>query len=631
MKRRLSLGIALCTIGLTAGCGADVEESPYACPTDDTGAVEGVHAEDPAWDSAAVTVVALDGDRAEIDGPGATSEGSTVRITTAGTYVLSGSFEDGQIVVDAGEDDVRVVLDDAEIACSSSAPLYVASAGDVEVFLAEDTHNRLVDGAVYVFEDGADEPDAALFSEADLVFSGPGALEVVGRFNDGIASKDDLVIVNGDITVTAMDDGLRGRDSVEILGGRLQIAAGGDGLKTTNDEDTSRGWVAIEAGRVRVTAGGDAISAVTEVTVAGGLVVLEAGGGAEASISEDLSAKGIKGSAKVSIEGGIVRVDAADDGVHSDGDIAIGGGAICIGTGDDGVHAEGEVEVTGGDLVVTRSYEGLEAAIVTIEGGTLHLRSSDDGVNVVGAGASSGGGGGMGGGGGCEDCQFTIRGGSLFVDADGDGIDSNGAIAVAGGLVVVHGPTEQMNSAVDAGEGGTSFQISGGTLVAAGSAGMAVAADESSAQCSVLAFLDGQDAGTVFHIQTAGGDEVLTFAPRKDYESVLFSTPALGTGEYEILLGGSVSGNSQDGLYLEGGYRAGSKEESFEIVDASTQVGEGGGFAMGGSFGRPGAGCAAVPRTAQGLWVVWIAAAGLVGRRGRRPTRPARLPPGRPR
>ena len=60
----------------------------------------------------------------------------------------------------------------------------------------------------------------------------------------------------------------------------------------------------------------------------------------------------------------------------------------------------------------------------------------------------------------------------MQVEADGDGIDINGAIEMTGGVVVVNGPTEQMNGALDH---DASFNMTGGTIVATGSSGMAMA------------------------------------------------------------------------------------------------------------------------------------------------------------
>lgn len=91
-------------------------------------------------------------------------EGSVVTITGEGTYVLSGTLEDGQIIVDAKKDEtVRLVLDGVKVTCASSSPLY-SKGGNVIVTLAESTENTFVDAEDYQYEnEGEDEPDSAVF------------------------------------------------------------------------------------------------------------------------------------------------------------------------------------------------------------------------------------------------------------------------------------------------------------------------------------------------------------------------------------------------------------------------------------------------------------------------------------
>ena len=91
---------------------------------------------------------------------------------------------------------------------------------------------------------------------------------------------------------------------------------------------------------------------------------------------------------------------------------------------------------------------------------------------------------------------LLIAGGSLTVNADGDGFDINGSIVMTDGTVLVHGPTANMNGAVDSDR---TFSISGGLLVAAGSSGMAQAPGMSSKQNSLLInFAKPFDANTLF-------------------------------------------------------------------------------------------------------------------------------------
>lgn len=550
-----------------------------------------VNAEDYVWDSADVTRITLDGAAITVDGTGATAAGSTLTITAAGNYHISGALVDGQIVVDTDDEAiVRLILDGVNISSSTSAPIYIANAEEVLIVLADASQNVLADASSYVFptpED--DEPNAALFSAADLTIYGSGALTVTGNYNDGIASKDGLVIASGTITVTAVDDGIRGKDYLVVESGTLNITAGGDGLKSDNDEDAGTGYIAVAAGVVNVTAGGDALTAENSVVISAGDFTLTSGGGSAAVIDADLSAKGIKAGVSARIDGGTFAINAADDALHSNADIIINAGTFTLATGDDGIHADATLTINDGSIAITRSYEGLESAVITLNGGNIAVVASDDGVNVAG-GTDGSGMGGFGRGGRDQfavtatDYYLYINGGYLVVDAAGDGLDANGAIEMTGGTVIVNGPTESMNGALDY---DAWFTMTGGWLVTAGSAGMAQAPGATSTQAALLLNLNAmQAAGTLVHLQASDGTGILTFAPSKSYQSITFSSPELTRGaSYEVYLGGAADGAAVDGVYTGGTYSGGTLYTSFTASDMITLIGGGG---MGGrGFGRP--------------------------------------------
>jgi hypothetical protein len=143
---------------------------------------------------------------------------------------------------------------------------------------------------------------------------------------------------------------------------------------------------------------------------------------------------------------------------------------------------------------------------------------------------------------------------------------------MTGGLVIVNGPTENMNGALDYDAG---FTISGGMLVAAGSAGMAQAPDASSGQYSLLInFPSALPAGTLIHIRTADGNELLSIAPLKQFQSIAFSSPALQDGsDIEMYYEGSSTGTVIGGLYRDGAYTPGEQIASATISDVVTMVG----------------------------------------------------------
>jgi len=554
------------------------------------------------------TVITLAGETASVEGSGATVDGSNVTITSAGTYEITGTMNDGQIIVNTEDQEtVKLTLNGVQLFCSTSAPIYVANAEKVVITLAAGTQNYVTDGETYVFADPtSDEPNAAIFSHDDLTIKGDGALIVNANYNNGIQSKDDLKITGGTITVNAADDGLKGKDSIAIKAGVITINAGGDGLQSTNETEAEKGYIAIEGGALNITAGLDGIQAQTSLLISGGDIAITTGGGSvNTSVSgggmwgrgmmegnpnrPTDSAKGLKAVADVTITGGTITINSADDAIHSNGSVTVGGGDIQITSGDDGIHADASLNISGGDLNITQSYEGVESASITISAGMIHVIASDDGINTSGGadGSSVNGRPGMNqfaeSG---NDCLY-VNGGYIFIDAAGDGIDTNGPIDMTAGIVIVNGPTENMNGALDY---MGAFNITGGVLIAVGSAGMAQAPSASSTQYSVIQNLaSAQAAGTLLHIVAADGTAVLTFAPTKAYQSIVFSSPELENGEtYTVYVGGTSSGAATDGLYSGGTYGPGSQAASFTI--SSIVTGGGGGGFFGGPGGGPGGG-----------------------------------------
>jgi hypothetical protein len=545
-------------------------------------------ASDYTWEDADIIPITLNGDSMRVDGEGVSVDGSTATITAAGTYSLSGSLDDGQIIVNTeAEGIVRLILNGVELRNSSSAPLYILKSDETVIYLPENTTNLIADGADYVSENpDTDEPNAAIFSAADLTIFGSGTLTVQGNNNDGIASKDGLIIASGTLTVSAVDDGMRGKDYLVVEDGVITVEAGGDGLKADNAEDPTKGFISIQAGVLNIIAGGDAITAQTDVMISGGEITVRSGGGSSAWADETISAKGIKGVVSVNIDGGTFAFDCADDAIHSNGSITINNGSFSIASGDDGMHADATLTINGGNIQITQSYEGLESAVITINGGEMHILSSDDGINVAAgndaSGMNPGFGGGRGGGPGQDAFNYTgdyylyINGGYIWVDANGDGIDINGAVVMTDGVLLVNGPTENMNGALDY-DGG--FSMSGGFLAAAGSAGMAQAPDGSSSQNALLINFTGTlPAGTLVNIKNSAGEDILTFAATKQYQSLAFSSPELVSGEtYTVSYGGSSSGSLVDGLFQDGNYSGGTELTSFTVSGVVTMIGSGGG------------------------------------------------------
>lgn len=565
---------------------------------------------DAGWDQASATTIALNGATISVTGTGAAASAGTVTITAAGTYIIRGQLTDGQVIVDSTDDDVvRLVLDGASITCSTSAPIYVKDAKKVILILADGTANQVADGASYILADATvNEPNAAIFSKADLTINGSGSLTVDANYKQGITSKDELKIVSGNLTVNAVTQALNGRDFVAVKDGTITVRAGNDGIKSNNDEDPTLGFVSVEGGQISVTAGEDGIQGETQVVIRGGSINLTTGGGSANSINKadngpkmpgqasttagetaEVSAKGLKAAVAVTINGGTVQIDSADDTIHANQAVTINGGSIDLTAGDDGIHADSSLAINGGLITINQSYEGIESARIVITNGTIHIKASDDGVNIAGGvdGSSIGGRPGQDSFATSSGQSLTINGGTIAVDAGGDGLDINGSITIGGGTVLINGPTNNGNGALDYDSG---FQMTGGFLVAAGSSGMAMAPDTSSTQYTLMVNFDtAQTAGNLVNISSTSGESIVTFAPTKTYQSIVVCSPAISKGQsYVVSTGGRSSGTVQDSLYSSGQYSGGTPVTTLTASGVVTQYGSSGGFGPGGGGGGGG-------------------------------------------
>ena len=200
--------------------------------------------------------VTLSDEKCECGSENVVCEGSIVKINAPGEYLITGSLSNGQIRVDCKEDGKVILnLQNVRLHNETGAALLMA-----------DTENELSNGTDLVYEDD-DEPNGVIFSRSDLTIEGSGALKVTAGAMDAIASKDDLKIEGGKITVNAPRHGIRGKDCVEISGGEIIITAGKDGIRSNNSKEAGKGYISITGGTITITCGDDPLDFVTGLIV----------------------------------------------------------------------------------------------------------------------------------------------------------------------------------------------------------------------------------------------------------------------------------------------------------------------------------------------------------------------------
>ena len=345
------------------------------------------------YDENADTVIQLNGTTASCTSGAVEILDSTVTITDEGTYILSGSLSNGQIIVEAEDTDkIQLVLNGVDITCDSSAAIYVKQADKVFITLAPNTENSLQTTGEFVSIDD-NNIDGAIFSKDDLTLNGFGFLQVSCAYGHGIVSKDDLVITGGHYEIAASNHGLSGKDSVRIAAGNVSLDVGEDGIHSENKDDATLGFVYVEGGEITIAAGDDGIHAGNQVLIAGGTV----------NITE--SYEGIE-ALTVDITGGEITVYSSDDGLNAtDGSSSEGMGKMSAGNFDtkgntaqnpfaatEGVY----IKISGGSLKVTAYGDGIDSnGNLYVTGGETYVfgpeNSGNGSLDYAGAGVITGG------------------------------------------------------------------------------------------------------------------------------------------------------------------------------------------------------------------------------------------------
>ena len=230
-----------------------------------------------------------------------------------------------------------------------------------------------------------------------------------------------------------------------------------------------------------------------------------------------------------------------------------------------------------GSLDLNAENEGIGTELhLTINGGSIAVRSGNDGINTNEDGVS----------------VTTINGGSLHIIAglgdEGDGIDSNGYLVINGGIVV-----SSANPASDAGlDSDLGSYINGGTVIALGST-MDWAESESEQVTMNLQFAAYQSSGSAVVVAREDGTVIFAYDPSEDevlgenvrqYQGAVVSCANFQVGEsYQVYLDGAVTGTENGGMYDVTTVTA--YDGGTQMMYTGTDVGFGGPGGMVGGFG----------------------------------------------
>ena len=478
-----------------------------------------------------------------------TGSGETIR------YELSGAASDGFLKI-YGDKKQALVLKGLDLTNPDGAA--INNQNKKRTFVVLEGANKLADGKKYTGTPEGEDEKAALFSEAQLVFSGSGSLEVNATGKAGITSDDYVRVLAGPtLTVSSTGGhGLRGKDAVVLTGGSLDVTVSKKGKKAVSSDGTVR----IDGGQARLTvSGGVDDSDLTDLSSSSGIKAdstFVMTGGALSVTNSGQGGKGISGDGDALISGGTVEISVTGTNYEVTGADAVG--LEDTTSSAKGIKFDGKLVITGGTVRVTaKNHEAIEAkGDMVITGGEVYGASSDDAINAGG--------------------NLIVNDGRVCAWSTGnDGIDANGNCYIQGGIVYAVG-SGTPEVAIDANtEGGFKLYVIGGTLVAVGGL-------ENGANLSQACYQANWSKSTWYALYADDKPAFAFKTPERGGNSLVVST----SGTPALKSGVSVSGGTSlfDGLGAVDGSVSGGSAVTLSAY-AGGMGGPGGG-APGGGPGR---------------------------------------------
>lgn len=595
IKRNCVAAVILTMCLMTAGCARNSTSTTTASGGETT-ITSGITKEDTDVthaDDAENYRVSITGDFTVTSdtSDGITQSGSVYTITKAGEYTVAGLLSEGQLIVDAGdEDEVTIVLNGTSITCSSGSPIYVKNASEVKIKSEENSFNEVIDNRTEATEDSSDDVGNAVKGN-DAVDIESGNIIAISAKGDGIKTSNSslsnkgnqkgiVTITGGNIDIYAACDGIDASYGVDISGdGNLniytdtyseyseEVTSSGSSSGTSSGRDSSANKSA-SANTVSYVAASDTIA-----NAPGGFGGGNMGGGNAPDMSngnapnmndssdrnktgggrpgmpgdfnesgnssgQSYSTKGIKAESEINISGFTINISSTDDGIHANSDSGV------LETGEDG---KGTIVINGGTITISSGDDGMHAdKQLDVNDGYINVVTSYEGLEAItinlnggkiyvyatddGINACTGD--------GKTSPIVNITGGYIDVttaSGDTDGIDSNGNYVQIGGFVLVKGGSSSGNVSGAIDVDGT-VTITGGTCVALGGVCETPINSANAYVLSSVSFSSGR-----YSLKDASGNEVISFTVDGSFSNGWICSDTLTTGTSYTLYRGSDS------------------------------------------------------------------------------------------
>ena len=531
------------------------------------------------YDESKSAKITLSGDSASCSSDAVEISGSTITIKAEGTYLLSGTLDNGMIIVNADKTDkTQLVLNNVSIHSETSAPVYILQADKVFITIAEGSSNTLSNGGTFTAIDD-NNIDAVIFSKEDLTLNGAGTLTITSPAGHGIVSKDSLKLTSGTYDISSASHALTGKDDVCVANANFTLTSGKDGIHAENTDDTALGLVYIQSGTFTITSEGDGISSASYMQIDDGNFNIISGGGSANAENKTSDSWGnfmgggmggggrVPGSGKNSTMGNsagkasatgsagtdlngtatdtgtdnTTDTDSDDDStsikaIKASGNLTINGGTFTIDSADDSIHSNASITVHGGTFDIASGDDGFHAdETLTITSASINISESYEGL---------------------EGLHINISGGEITLTASDDGLNA------AGGTDQSGFGGQRGNETFGGGPGGSSSSSSGSIVISGGT-------------IHVTASGDGLDANGTLEI--TGGSTTVCGPTQGDTATLDYDTSGVITGGTFIGTGGagmaqSFSDSDQGVIAVSTGNQSAGTEIKLTDRDGNTII-----------------------------------------------------------
>ncbi len=465
------------------------------------------------------TYINLDDEGCEITGSGAAVQSNIVTISAPGTYVISGSLSEGQIIVaeHSGSEAVIIVLNGISLKNSVTAPIYIADSLKTIIDLPADSVNILE-------YNGSDNPGAAgINSDVPLRIKGSGKLYLTNTAGTSILCQKDLKIKEASLNLKTAEKGIEGQESVTIYSGSINIDSDKYGIIAGDSEKEPPGYIAVNGGHLEIRSLLSSMTSIGDITINGGEIYLLSGGGSDAIAEQEMKAakncqgKGLHARGNISLEDTIIQGDCAGTAIGAGGKISINNSDLTLSSACTGVYGREKLEIAASRLSISQSYTALKSRIVTLNSGALYLSAQNDGISVNSSYS--------------QDAEKNNETGllniaecTLIIDTGGNGLSINGSAKMNGGEVLIYSYGSE--------EGGlqysNDFLMEEGRLIVF-SYEDTMGISSQSSQNSLFVGLNGK-ADSTLEVRDNNGKTIVWETCPKDFHSVMISLPELSPG-----------------------------------------------------------------------------------------------------